>query len=111
MCYLASLHRQLDLGGAVDEFFVVLVAEAQPDLNKWHPPGGFRLLADYLGVEVRDVALERGSAEVGLGVPNHSVIAGPVGEIVGAPGAHRCAVAIGAHHPDLGGPVSVDMTA
>ncbi len=42
---------------------------------------------------------------------NEAAVAGPVGEIVGDPGAHGRAIAIGAGHADLVGLLIVDMAA
>src|SRR5690349_14930082 len=42
---------------------------------------------------------------------HHAVVAGPVGQVVGAPGAHGGAVAVGAGHADLARLAAVDVAA
>src|SRR5689334_12598533 len=106
-----GLERELDFGGAVREDAAVLVGQAQPDLDERHRPDRLRVGAGDLGVEVGHVALEGGPAEARLGVPHHAVLAGPAGQVVGAPGAHGGAVAVGAGHADLARLAAVDVAA
>ena len=58
-------------------------------------------LADHLGVHERDIAGKGGAAIGAVGVHDLTPLAGPAGEIIDDPGAHRRAVAVAARHADM----------
>src|SRR5690625_5197830 len=103
--------RQFDVGGALEDDFAGLGGHGDLYPNHRAAEGRPVDFLDHFAVDVGDVALERGTAELGFGVPDKAVVTGPIGDVVDVPGVHGCTVAVHATHADVSGILEVDVVA
>src|SRR3546814_10730025 len=90
--------RKLDLGDALENRLAGLRRHFHLHLDHRAAVRRTVFLADHFTVDVGDVTFECRAAELRLRMPDETVVAGPVRDVVDVPGVHRRAVAVHAAH-------------